>query len=113
MVWSIVVAPDSTTYATVYVAANNKIITASCDPGSFSLTPIPANGDPTKGTLTGYSLKVDLGGGKTLDFNVTIVEVVSNNPPVYMRWTGSIAGSVSGGKPITGGVATFEEFNLS
>lgn len=56
---------------------------------------------------------MDLGGGNTLDFNVTIVEVVSNAAPVYMRWTGSIAGSVSGGKLITGGVATFEEFNLS
>jgi hypothetical protein len=95
------------------VAANDKIITASCDPNSFSITPIPVNGDPTKDTLTGYALEVDLGGGKTLDFNVTIVEVVSNAAPVYMRWTGSIAGSVSGGKLITEGVATFEEFNLS
>ena len=70
-------------------------------------------GDPTKGTLTGYALEVDLGRGKTLDFNVTIVEVVSNAAPVYMRWSGSIAGSVSGGELVTGGVATFEEFNLS
>ncbi|KAK9364411.1 hypothetical protein V1509DRAFT_66792 [Lipomyces kononenkoae] len=113
LVWSTVVAPDGTNYSTVYVAANDKIITASCDPKSFSITPIPVNGDPIKGTLTGYELKLDLGEGMTLDFNVTIIETVSNAAPVYMRWTGSIAGSVSGGKVITDGVATFEEFNLS
>lgn len=95
------------------MAAKGKIITTSCDPNSFSINPIPVNGDPTKDTLTGYALEVDVGGGKTLDFNVTIVEVALNAAPVYMRWTGSISGSISGGKLITGGVAIFEEFNLS
>lgn len=113
IVWSTVLAPSGTTYATVYVAANNKIITASCDPGSFSLTAIPADATPTTGTLTGYSLKVDLGRGQTLHLTITIAEVVSNDAPVYVRWTGSMSGRVSGGKLITGGVATFEEFNLS
>jgi hypothetical protein len=113
IVWSNVIAPDGTEYSTVYVAADDKIITASCGAESFDIQPTYANGTATTGTLSGFALRVDLGGAKVLSFQVTIAVVVTNAAPVYMRWTGSIVGSVSGGEVIHGGVATFEQFNLT
>jgi hypothetical protein len=62
IVWSTVVAPDGTKYGSVYVATNGKIINASRDLESFSLTPVYSNGSATNSALTGYAMQVDLGG---------------------------------------------------
>jgi hypothetical protein len=71
------------------------------------------NGNTTTGTLTGYTLHVDLDSRNSLDFQVHIEHVAVNSAPVYMRWIGSLAGRLNGGEMISNGVALFEEFDLS
>ena len=111
--WSTVTAPDGTDSATIYVAANEKILVASCDPKSFNMTSTYTNGDETTGTFTGYTFSVDLDSGDRLNFQVHVKQVAVNAAPVYMRWTGSLAGRLNGRDIIQNGVALFEEFDLS
>lgn len=113
IVWSNVIAPDGTDHRTVYVAAKNEIIFASCAPGSFDIQPTYTGGTATTGTQSGFALQVYLGEGKVLSLQATIAAVVSNAAPVHMRWTGSLVGHFTGGEVIHGGVSTFEQFNLT
>lgn len=111
--WSRVTVPDGTEYATIYVSANQKILTASCNTTSFSLTPMYKNGNATTGTLTGYALEVNLVSGDALHVQVNIQQVAVDSAPVYRRWIGTMVGRLNGGNIIKDGVALFEEFDLS
>ena len=113
--WSTITGTDGLICPTVYVAQNSRILTASCDDSSLTITSLYSNGNLQTGTLKGYLLHIKLGGGNYMDIQANIVSVRSDAYlPLYGSWTGSINGSVNGGAQITGGSrATFETFNLA
>ncbi|KAE9363204.1 hypothetical protein N431DRAFT_498960 [Stipitochalara longipes BDJ] len=111
LVWFTITAPDSTNHSSIYVAAHDKIVTASCGPNAFSLTPTYNHRNASE--VTGYEMEVNLDSGDVLSVQIHIHEVALDGSPIYMRWIGSMQGRLNGGEEIRDGAALFEMFDLS
>ncbi|KZT50376.1 hypothetical protein CALCODRAFT_521993 [Calocera cornea HHB12733] len=91
-----------------YLSENGRILANSCGSltvrgtGANSTYPPSANQSPT-----GFHIVYDMGHEGTLEVNVTNTEIIQIEPPLYMRWVGSVVGGIQG-KETYEGVSLYE-----
>lgn len=91
-----------------YLTENGKVVANSCGSitvrgtGSNSTYPPASNQNPT-----GFHILYDMGSAGILEVNLTNTEIVQIEPPLYMRWVGSVSGGIQGRETYEG-IALYE-----
>lgn len=115
IVWWTIIDALGAEHVSAYVSVDEEILVSSCRPGSIVVRPWGNHSEypPTAatGNPDGFLLTIQVPCG-VLAVNVTTNLIIGEAGPVYARYTGSMTGSLNGGKNMTGGLALYEEFRL-
>lgn len=114
VVWFSALTPSGAIHTSAYVSEANKILVSQCS--GITVRPSGSNATypplATTGTPSGYTVDIQIGGGKTLEVHAS-ADYQSADAPGYFRWSGKLTGGLkgSGQKKYTGS-ALFEQFAL-
>ncbi|KAJ7028106.1 hypothetical protein C8F04DRAFT_1291807 [Mycena alexandri] len=119
LVWWDVLSRTGAETFSAYAAKDNKILAASCAPGSIKVRPIGQNSTYppvlSTGNPSGYRVELDLGPDGKLELDLTVLAPLIALNPEYARFVGNMSGSITCGKhteKLTG-MALFEQFKLT
>ncbi|KAJ7076688.1 hypothetical protein B0H15DRAFT_941228 [Mycena belliarum] len=109
IVWFDFLDRTGTEFVSAYASKDNKIIAATCAPGSIEVRPTGQNAT--------FPPVLNLGGLGRLEVNVTVLVPLIGLNPAYARSFGSISGSIvpvegHASKPLIG-TALLEQFKLT
>ncbi|KZO94776.1 hypothetical protein CALVIDRAFT_483902 [Calocera viscosa TUFC12733] len=108
VVWFDMLDTEGVEHQLGYVSENGKILANSC--GSITVRPTGANSTyppNANQSPTGFHILYDMGDAGIFELNATNTAVIQIEPPLYMRWVGSVVGGIQG-KETYEGVSLYE-----